>query len=956
MVNESLDIVESDVSRSEIRPADIPQSETRRLEVLPLDITRLAADVMLPSGIVAVAIELLDAGNTVPFITRYRKDATNGLNEIQLRSIQHRLAHYRGLNEKRQTILRALEKRGHLTDDLRSQIEAASSLKYLEDLYQPYRYKRTSHVQQARELGLHPLAEAVYLQGLTESDFEHEVAQARDGAGHPIDRDLVLRGVKTLLGEYFSNHLKLKQHLRRTAWKTGVLRCQQMAQEPSPTPVSTSETERLEKIEAPVVLAPVVLAPVVPAPATKADADVSVRSEILPTGRRRKRKKKRRQDVLFRAYFSFSEPVRRLLPHQILAINRGERSKQLRVRMEFDEASLLEQMGREVVADSHPLRSLMVDAAKELLTRSLIPSLEREIRRELTEKAETHAVQVFSTNLRGLLLQPPTSGQRILAIDPGMKSGCTLAVIDERGNFITSDKISIVGRDEKRQLARQKIRALIVEHQVGVIVIGNGTGGRESEELVSQLLTEKDLGREVCYVIVNEAGASVYSTSESGQAEFPDVEPTVRSAISIGRRLLDPLSELVKINPANIGVGLYQHDVKSKHLESTLAEVVESCVNYVGVDLNTASVDLLRYVAGLNQGTARRIIEYRQTQGPFVNRQQLLAVAGIGPATFVQCAGFLRIAGGDQPLDATAVHPESYPIAQLFLERSGAQVSDIASVLAREITLDDWAQKLGGFDASAVIANQPIAGQAVGEHLVQDLLEALRRPGRDPREQMPTPIFRKGILQVQDLRVGMGLQGQVLNVVDFGVFVDIGIGESGLVHISNLAREYVRDPHKYYGVGDIIEVWVQSIDRKRGRVSLTAIDPQSPSVQVPSQRKPVKQDVTPHVGESPNSTRQARREPGHSQASQRPKTTGFNRRNKPSGQEKVANDSGREVRSAERGSRTPQRGRPPGQVGRKPNQPAKPLTEGMVQGKEPLRSFSDLFQFAKLNARPKQDQ
>ncbi len=941
-----------------------------------LDISRIATDVMLPPGLVSVAVELLDSGNTVPFITRFRKDATGGLNEVQLRSIQHRVAHYRGLNEKRQTILRALEKRGHLTDQLRTQVDAASSLKYLEDLYQPFRYKRTSQVQQARELGLDPLAEAVYLQGLTEADFEHEVAQSVDASGKPLERDVVLRGVKSLLGEYFSNHLKLKQYLRRTAWKTGVLRCQQIAADTSPE-LTESAGAVASEVPTTVETTPV------------GEATVELKADDRPVGRRRKRKKKRRQDVLFRAYFNFSEPLRRLLPHRILAINRGERSKQLRVRVEFSEPLLLEQMCREVVPESHPLKSLMEEAAKELLMRSLIPSFEREVRRELTEKAEGHAVQVFSTNLRSLLLQPPTTGQRLLAIDPGLKSGCTLAVIDERGNFITSDKISIVGRDEKKQLARQKIQALIAEHQIGVIVIGNGTGCRESEELVSQFLASNGTGREVCYVIVNEAGASIYSTSETGQSEFPDAEPTVRSAISIGRRLLDPLSELVKINPANIGVGLYQHDVKSKHLESTLAEVVESCVNYVGVDLNTASVDLLQYVAGLNQGTARRIIEYRHSHGPFANRQQLLSVAGIGPATYVQCAGFLRIVGGDQPLDATAVHPESYPIAQALLESSGAQVADVAAVVAREITLDDWAKKLDRIDTNALLAQPPVADPPIGEHLMRDLLEALRRPGRDPREQMPTPIFRKGILQVQDLSVGMGLKGQVLNVVDFGVFVDIGIGESGLVHISNLAREYVRDPHQYYGVGDIIDVWVQSIDRKRGRVSLTAIDPQSPANPEPDSRNHSRPNK---VARQEAVNRDARVEAGHPPAAPRPKTAGprttasppsgqktphqrFSGQ-RPAGQRPSAQGSsgqgssgqrssshgssgqsgtGRES-SSRRSDRPKARQRPTGHFGRKPNHPATPLTEGMVQGTEPLRSFSDLFQFAKLAPKTEQDQ
>jgi uncharacterized protein len=402
-------------------------------------------------------------------------------------------------------------------------------------------------------------------------------------------------------------------------------------------------------------------------------------------------------------------------------------------------------------------------------------------------------------------------------------------------------------------------------------------------------------------------------------------------------------------------VGLYQHDVKSKHLESTLAEVVESCVNYVGVDLNTASVDLLRYVAGLNHGTARRIIEYRQEHGPFSNRQQLLSVAGVGPATFVQCAGFLRISGGDQPLDATAIHPESYPIAELLLESSGAKVADIAAVLARETTLEEWVKKIDGVDAAKLLAQRLDDGPAIGEHLLQDLMDALKRPGRDPREQMPTPIFRKGILQVQDLSVGMALKGQVLNVVDFGVFVDIGIGESGLVHISNLAREYVRDPHQYFGVGDVIDVWVQSIDRKRGRVSLTAIDPQMPPLTPTTGRNQTSRDpkrvAASSASKGSGTDRPARVEAAHDRPAQRHRAHG----DKAAGQRPIAKDM------ANQGSHRPRSAQPKyrdrqGPHGRKPQQPAKPLTDGMVQGTEPMRSFSDLFQFAKLAARTPQDQ
>jgi len=956
------------------------------------DIERLTNLVALPQWQILAAVELLDAGNTVPFITRYRKDATGGLNETQLRTIQHALHKLRTLDEKREGIRRVLERRGQLTAELAGLLDGAASLKHLEDLYQPFRYKKTSYVQQARDLGLHPLAEAVYVQGLSASDLEHEVRQAMAPSGQPLEADVVLRGVKALLGEYFSNNLKLKRTLRRVAWKTGSLVCQQIPLEtappvdaPHPTVAKLPALSVDDGAHNGVASTEIVAAhddridetgdPPMPAPALVA----GVEEAAPPKPARRRKKKKRRQDVLFRAYFDFSAPLRQLPPHRVLAINRGERCKQLRVKLQFNEAQLMELIQREVIPATHPLVELMTEAARDWLCRSLLPTLEREIRRELTETAEEHAVRVFSTNLRSLLLQPPTTGQPILAIDPGLKSGCTLAVINDRGLFVVADKISIVGREEKRQLAQQKILDLIQTHGVGLLVIGNGTGCRETEEVVSQVLAGPLAGSAVCYVIVNEAGASVYSTSDAGQLEFPDLEPTVRSAISIGRRLLDPLSELVKINPANIGVGLYQHDVKSKHLESSLTEVVESCVNYVGVDLNTASLDLLQYVAGLNQLTARRIIEQRQTAGPYSSLQQLTEIAGIGPSTFLQCAGFLRIKGGQQPLDATAIHPESYPMAEALLESIGLKPEDVMSLLSSGMTYEDWTQRLGQVNAAAFIAKH-----GVGEHLMRDLIDSLMRPGRDPREQLPAPIFRKGILQVDDLSVGMALQGQVLNVVDFGIFVDIGIGESGLVHISNLSHDYVRDPHRYFGVGDILDVWVQSIDRKRGRVALTAIDPQSAPPREPRARsgrgRPNSQRGTqsPGTGHSemgqlgavPNTQARAAEH-----ASQQRRDNGHRRSDPPHGTRGGPSPpTGRRVREGQ----TPQSGAGTGRGARnrprrdagdasgpaqpRPRtgarrQPAPPvaLTEGMVQGTEPLRSFSELLQLVKQNQKPPQD-
>lgn len=1037
------------------------------LSALPVDMARLATEVSLPLPQVEAAVSLLDAGNTVPFITRYRKDATGGLDETQLRLIQRRLASLRAVVEKRNAIIKSLEARGVLTDELREKLALASSLKFLDDVYSPFRLKKTRFLEQARTLGLEPLAEAVYLQGLSAEDFDFEVGQSRGPDGQLLDREVVLRGVKSLLGEYFAQDLKLKHKLRRMAWKHGRLNCQQLPpSEADPearvvgesgptdpgslpeslvglpagmdelkaeTPLERGErpaadlessecgTERLpldqvaaitfsdtpREVDSPIdvdsfgqpaastdwkaenvgdsvqefvtidsVNCQVIREScVLPIDGGVSGADEeglalcgqglrseegSGEPEVAPR-RKRRRKKKRRQDILYQDYFDFSEWVRKLPPHRVLAINRGERAKQLRVRVQFDEPVMLEQMWAEVVPGSHPQLSLVKEAARELLVRSWIPAFEREIRRELTEKAEEHAIHVFSTNLRSLLLQPPTPGVRVMALDPGLKSGCTLVVLDPFGNYVATDKISIVGREEKRRVACQKLSELARNYQVEVIAIGNGTGCREAEEVVSAFLSEETSATPLRYVIVNEAGASIYSTSDVGRNEFPDLEPTVRSAISIGRRLLDPLSELVKIHPANIGVGLYQHDVKAKHLEQSLAEIVESCVNYVGVDLNTASLDLLRYVAGLNQLTARRVIEYRQANGRFRSREQLLEVPGVGQATFVQCAGFLRIYGGTQPLDATAIHPESYAVAEALLASVAADPNQL-TLLARDA--NDWTQRL------QACPSESLASQfGVGQHLMEDVIEALRRPIRDPREALPAPIFRKEILQFDDLALGMQLKGQVLNVVDFGIFVDVGVGGSGLVHISNLSRDYVRDPHQYFGVGDVVDVWVKSLDRKRRRVSLTAIDP---SV-VPNggDRTEVRQRAECQEPEVDDESQSLTMERGRAIDLRRDRSHQVGRAARPhalSSSEAVRNraagTSAVHSKSKSRsdrpsGSRGPRRGaesKPSKPSQRRPMRlPSRPLTDGMLEGTEPLRSFSDLLQYVKQSNQNKQD-
>ena len=517
-----------------------------------------------------------------------------------------------------------------------------------------------------------------------------------------------------------------------------------------------------------------------------------------------------------RDYYQYSEAIDKVPPHRVLAINRGERVRVLRVKLECDLEAMQLIVDELLVPLGHPHADFLRGCGRDALNRLVLPSLEREVRRELTDSAELHAVEVFVRNLRKLLLQSPVRDRRVLAMDPGFKSGCKLVALDEFGSLLDHAVIHLVGKEDRRAAARTKVAELVKQHQLSVIAIGNGTGCRETEQFVADLIAGELAEQGVAYVIVNEAGASVYSTSRIGREEFPKFDATLRGAISIGRRLQDPLSELVKIDPANIGVGMYQHDVKAKHLRDSLDAVVESCVNYVGVDLNTASPALLRYVSGLNQLTAQRVYEHRMAQGPFRTREQLKSVSGFGETTFVQAAGFLKIVGGDSPLDATWIHPESYAATVEVLNKLGASPADLAD----KERAAQLAERTAQLDVDALAQELKI-----GTLTLRDILAQLARPGRDPREALPPPIFKRGILKLDDLTSGMELAGTVLNVVDFGAFIDIGLKDSGLVHISQLANRYVQDPHDVVSVGDIVKVWVLEVDKQRRRVSLTMIEP-----------------------------------------------------------------------------------------------------------------------------------
>src|SRR3954468_6388894 len=742
---------------------------------IAIDFGRLARELGIEQPAVERTIALLDEGNTVPFITRYRRDQTGGLDEEKISAIRTSVTKLRQLEERKQTILRSIESQHALTDELRQQIERADSIKRLEDLYLPYRPKKQTLATKAAEQGLAPLAAEVLAQDKACADLDARAADFVNSDKGVPDHATALLGAGHILAEQFSENPELRQRVRKIYRKSGKL--------------------------------------------------VSTKTEDNP--------KKNQQ---FHDYLDFHEPLHRVPPHRVLAINRGEKAKILRVRIDADIAAI-ESLGIELlVPETHAHKDFLIGCVRDALTRLLLPTLEREARRELTENAETHAVEGFGRNLKNLLLQPPLHGKRVLAVDPGYKNGCKLAVLDEFGALLVHDVIFVVGSDEQKAAGRLKLAEMIREHNLNVIAIGNGTACRQIEQLVAEIIAAEFSDKDVHYVVVNEAGASVYSTSEIGREEFPECDAIQRSAISIGRRLQDPLSELVKIDPASIGVGLYQHDARAKHLRDTLDDVVQSCVSFVGVDLNSASTPLLRYVSGMNQLTARRVYEHRQQNGPFRSRKQLLEVNGLGNATFVQAAGFLKIVSGEQVLDATWIHPENYEAAEKLLAKLGVEPASVVGG-ANAARIQELVAPL---DRTALAAEL-----GIGRLTLDDMIEALCRPGRDPREDLPPPIFRKDVVKFEDLQAGMELRGTVLNVVDFGAFVDVGLSDSGLIHISQLSAGYVRDPHDVVAVGDQVRAWVSSIDQDRRRVALTMIQPgtERPKPARPPRKRGRRQDA-----------------------------------------------------------------------------------------------------------------
>lgn len=703
-------------------------------------VAALAKELKLEEGQVASTVKLLDDGNTVPFIARYRKEVTGGLNDEILRTLADRLAYLRHLEERRGEISRLLAEQGVLDAGLQDKIAAARALVELEDIYRPYRPKRKTRASVAKAKGLQPLAEK--LLNTVDGDILAEAAKYVKAELEVNSVQEALQGAQDIIAETVADAAEVRKYLRRLIQRKGVI-------------ISRKKTEGGERSP-------------------------------------------------YETYYDYREAVRSIPPHRILAINRGEKEGFLEVKIEFPAEEILLYLHKVYLQKELAAAGLVSQALKDGYERLLQPSLEREIRRELSEKGEEQAIRVFAANLKKLLLQPPCQGYVVLGLDPAYRTGCKLAVVDSSGKLLETAVIYPTPPQNRVAEAAAKVKELVKRHGITAIAIGNGTASRESEKFVADLLPE--LEHRVLYTIVNEAGASVYSASKLAQSEFPQLDATLRSAISIARRLLDPLAELVKIDPKAIGVGQYQHDVNQKKLGETLQGVVEDCVNTVGVDLNTASPALLSYVAGVSGTLAQKICAYREVQGPFTRRSQLLQIPGLGPKAFEQCAGFLRIRGGVNPLDNTAVHPESYQVTYQLLAELGLKVDGVER-LQIKADLAELAQKL-----------------QVGLPTLQDIVTELEKPGRDPREDLPPPVFKAGVMEMEDLKPGMVLSGVVRNVVDFGAFVDIGVHQDGLIHISQLGEQYLRNPLEAVQVGDVLQVRVMGVDLERKRIALSMKD------------------------------------------------------------------------------------------------------------------------------------
>lgn len=750
-------------------------------------VKKIAGELSIKTWQVEAVVDLIDEGNTIPFIARYRKEKHGSLDDEQLRELDERLRYLRGLEERKETILASIEEQGKLTDELRAQIEAAETMVLLEDLYRPYKQKRRTRATIAKEKGLEPLADAIFAD--QSCDPEALAADYLDPEKEVETVIDALAGAMDILAERFSDEADYRTEIRQMTREQGEL----LVSEKSGKGAGES-----------------------------ADEEKTVRGGAKEATNKKLQERK----SVYETYYEFSSPLKKLQGYQVLAINRGEREKFLTVKIEAPEEEILHWLAGQLItgyerelAGQAEGRSIedMKNNAKGLLfitiadsyKRLIAPAIERELRSDLTEVAEDGAIHVFGKNLTQLLMQPPIRDQVVLGWDPAFRTGCKLAVVDGTGKVLHTVVVYPTAPQNKIEETKKTVKALIDKYDITLISVGNGTASRESELVIADMLRE--INKPVHYVIVNEAGASVYSASKRATEEFPEFDVGQRSAVSIARRLQDPLAELVKIEPKSIGVGQYQHDMNQSKLSEALGAVVEDCVNHVGVDLNTASASLLEYVSGVSKPIAKNIVAYREANGKFHSRKELLKVAKLGPKAYEQCAGFLRIMGGKEPLDATSVHPESYPAAKELLSDVGFDGADLGSGVTGLSLMTKNREKLAG-------------KLGVGVETLNDIITELEKPGRDPRDEMPKPILRGDVLEMEDLQEGMILKGTVRNVIDFGAFVDIGVHQDGLVHISQLTNKmFVKHPLDVVSVGDIVEVKVLGVDLRKKRISLTMI-------------------------------------------------------------------------------------------------------------------------------------
>ena len=696
---------------------------------------------------VEAAVKLIDEGNTIPFISRYRKEATGTLNDEQLRNLNERLTYLRNLEDKKNQVLSSIEDQGKLTEELKAQILAAQTLVVVEDLYRPYRPKRRTRATIAKEKGLEPLANIIMLQ-MTGKSIEEEAEAFVSEEKEVASVADAIAGAKDIIAEHISDEADYRIHIRDLTAKKGAIS-------------STAKDPEAQSV--------------------------------------------------YEMYYEFEEPVKKLAGHRVLALNRGEKEKFLTIKVAAPEEDILRYLEKQVITRDNPFTTpILKEVTEDSYKRLIAPAIEREIRSDLTEKAEDGAIKVFGKNLEQLLMQPPIAGQTVLGWDPAFRTGCKLAVVDPTGKVLDTTVVypTAPTNEKKIRAAKDTVEAMIKKYGISLISVGNGTASRESEQVIVDMLKEIPEAK-VQYVITNEAGASVYSASKLATDEFPNFDVGQRSATSIARRVQDPLAELVKIDPKSIGVGQYQHDMNQKKLGEALTGVVEDSVNKVGVDLNTASASLLEYISGVSKAIAKNIVIYREENGRFTSRKDLLKVAKLGPKAFEQCAGFMRITGGSNPLDATSVHPESYEAASRLLEKLGYSAEDIAG------------GKLAGLSRQIRDYKKTADELEIGEITLRDIVKELEKPARDPRDEMPKPILRTDVLDIKDLKEGMILKGTVRNVIDFGAFVDIGVHQDGLVHISQMSEKFIKHPLEAVSVGDVVEVRVLGVDEKKNRISLS---------------------------------------------------------------------------------------------------------------------------------------